>query len=190
MKYTLLLTAIAAMLLSACTGSSNPSPRPRGFARANVYADSLVCCTISGIVLKVNAEAAVTKPQPAWLNVDFSRYSATLYISALKPASPQALDAAIANRSERISLNLAGRSALVSDFKNPGGFDVRLVDASEPAPVPLQFMATDSARTVFVSGAVAFTGPVEPADSVAPALSDLRRQLMLTLNSLELCHAR
>lgn len=187
MKRLLAAAAVAALALCACTGGHDPSPRPRAFARANAYGDSLAACTVAGVAFDVNAAAAVATPRPGWADIAYGRHRATLHLSVLREPTPEAMADAMANRSERMSLNLAGRRARVSDFVNAGGFRVRLVDALEPAPVPLQFMAADSGATVFVSGAVAISGPVEPADSASEALADLRRQLMFTLNSLTLC---
>lgn len=58
-----------------------------------------------------------------------------------------------------------------------------LTEATEPAPVPLQFMAVSPAGQL-VSGAVALSGSVEPADSLAPALERLRADVDRILESL------
>ncbi len=181
----LLAAAAVAALMGACSQSAPPVPRPRGFARVEAYADSLATCTIAGVSIGVSAEAVRTAPRADWLDAAFGRHRATLHLSVAHPADARALTEAMENRTERIALNLPG-AAEVSDFNTPGGFAVRLVESLEPSPVPLQFMATDSSGT-FISGAVAITGPVVPADSAAAAVADLRRQLLLTLNSLSRC---
>ena len=180
---SLIVAALLAALTCSCGGEADGTPRPRGFARVEAYADSLTVAELPEVTFEVNAEADRACPRPGWMDVAFPRYGATLHISATRYTSAEDYAEAVRNRSERTSLNLAGRRAEVEEYTNGAGFRVRLTRSLEPSPLPLQFMAADSAGR-FVTGAVAFSGAVEPADSVAPAVADMRRQLDVILQTL------
>lgn len=177
---------LCALLAGACRREPAPVPRPRAFARVATYGDSLQRLCVGPVAMDVCAAASLSRPGPYWLDAAFGRYGATMHIAVVATGGGPALRQALENRHQRMSLNLSGRRAEVVRLTSAGGFAVELVCAREPAPVPLQFVATDAAGTL-VSGAVAFTGPVEPADSVAPALADLERQVLATVNSLAPC---
>lgn len=177
-----LLTVLLLLALASCS-NRDTAPRPRGFARVEAYGDSLKTVDLGPVTLQVNAEAGIESPQPGWLNVSYGRLGATMYLTADVYAERDSLRSALRNRSERISLNLSGRRAQNEVSTNAAGMHIKLTRALEPAPIPLQFMAFDSVDT-FVSGAVVMSGPVEPADSLAPTLAELSRQLDLLLNSL------
>lgn len=192
MKRSVILTVAAAVILAIVAaamllpggGDSGATPRPRGFARVEPYPDSTVAVELPEVTFNVNALAEQTRERPNWLTASYPRYNASLYITSEVFADPDSLRRALANRHERISLNLAGRRAEVEDFTNDAGIRILLTRSLEPAPVPFQFIAADGSG-LFVSGAVTMTGTVEPADSVAPALADLYTQLSAILRSIE-----
>lgn len=174
---------LCALALGACQRPSPPVPRPRGFARVAGYGDSLRSVCIEGVTMDINAGATLSRPAPAWLDASFGRYGATLHLAVVHTGGADHMQSALRNRHERMSLNLSGRRAQVQTLTSTGGFAVEFVQALEPAPVPLQFVATND-NGILVSGAVVFAGPVEPADSLSPMLADLERQLRAIVNSL------
>ncbi len=178
------VVAMAVVSLSGgCGGRGEAVPLPRAFARVQPYGDSLTDVSMEDLSLKVNALADTACPRPNWLDIAFGRYGATMHVSVMRFDNYDGMLRALHNRAERISLNLAGRRAVVEEFVGDGGFRVRLTRSLEPSPVPLQFFAVDDTHT-FVSGAVALSGAVEPADSLAPVLEELYRQTLITLSSL------
>lgn len=179
------LPALAVLLctvLAACTGPTTV-PKPRGFARIQPYADSMASVSLPDVMFVVNAEADIDRPQTHWLNVRYVRYGATMHITSYRYEDEDSLFVAIANRRERVLLNAAGRHIEETSFTSVGDCRVYLFTTVEPTPIPFQFIAIGDDGT-FVSGAVALTGNVEPADSVAPVLRDLSLQVDTLLHSL------
>lgn len=173
----------AALLFGSCSRTPEAVPRPRAYPRAAVYPDSTVAVGLDGVSFRANAGAEITHTRADWADIAYPYYNATVYVSVSGPLTEHELAEAIANRRDRIGLNLAGRGAREERFRSAGGFVCSLTEATEPAPVPLQFVAVSPAGRL-VSGAVAFSGPVEPADSLAPALERLRSDVDRILESL------
>lgn len=173
----------AAMSLLSCSRTPDPVPLPRAYPRVEAYSDSTVTLSAAGVSFGVDAEARASSPRDGWTDIVYPRYAAAIHVSVVKPDSPEAMREAIDNRLERTDLNLAGRRADTEQFVNSAGFHCRLTVTSDPAPVPLQFIAVSPSGRL-VSGAVAMTGPVEPADSVAPAIRELTSDIRTLLDTL------
>ena len=183
-RYSKAAIAIAAALAATACGQSSPTPTPRrhAYPRTEIYDTVYAPAPEAPLSFCVNA-AAKAMPDSAgrWLTVEYPLYKATLYVTFSEADSPEGLEATLANRRERISLNLAGASATTTHIASPAGFESVLVEAPGET-LPLQFVSTDGSRWA-VSGAVQMQHPA-PYDSVRPTTDAMRRDLVRALASL------
>lgn len=172
----------AALAATACGGSPAPTPRRHAFPRTELCDTMYNPAPEAPLCFYVNTEATVAPDSSGrWLTVEYPLYEATLYITFSEADSPERLEAMLANRRERISLNLAGASATTTHIASPAGFESVLVEAPGQ-PLPLQFVATDGECRA-VSGAVQMQHHA-PYDSVRPTVDALRRDIVRALSSL------
>lgn len=186
MKTPACLALAVALMLTACSGNSDRSagvPLPRAFYRIDTYPADYSTIRLADVSFGVNSAVPASSPRPGWLDVEYPRYGAAMHITVRRLGTPDSLAAAIANRHERIELNAGGRSCRTDVFNNDAGFACEMVVAREPAPVPVQFMACDSAGTL-AFGVVALDRTPSSADSVAPVLHALENDVFHLLQSL------
>lgn len=177
------------LLLSGCAGKSGADnavvPRPRAYPRVAEIGGEYRDTIVGGVTIPVNVNAVISSSRHDWLNVDYPGYRATIYITVTAPQESDALDVAIANRLERISLNVGGRRARTEELANAFGFHAVVTIVEEPSPLPFQFLAVSPDHRL-LSGAVSLSGAIEPADSVAPVLRRLRDDVTNMIQNLEL----
>lgn len=175
--------ALAAISAAGCTRQADtPVPKRTAYPRPFLYPDTTVTAAVGGLAFDIKAAADTTRSRENWLDISYPRYNAVIHIGVRALSSDAELDEAIANRMERIALNLGDRNAVVSDFVNPAGFTCRTVTSTDGGPVPVQFMAYSAER--LLSGAVTIEGPSEPADSIAPTVRSLATDVEILLKSL------
>lgn len=189
MKYSIVLALLiigcAGLLFTNCRREVQAVPKPRAYQRLDSYAGEMLPAKCSGVTFLVNSAAITQSRQKGWLDVLYPNYRASIHLSVSQPMNEVELSNALDNRAERVELNLAGRRADIDRFESVGGFSVSLMRCVEPSPIPYQFVAVGPNRQL-LSGAVAISGNVEPADSLAPVLSRLRNDVQVMLNSLEI----
>lgn len=178
------LPAIATALL-CCTdrGGGNATPKRYAYPRTEVY-DSIRADYEAGAVrLSINQGARVSHPdnKDGWLDAAYDRYGATLHLSATHPDGG-AMDEALANRRERISLNLGGATARRDVFENGAGMSCEVVVSRDPSTTPVQFIAYG--HGVLVSGVFVIAGKTEPADSLRPICDELENEAFAIVNSI------
>lgn len=170
-----------AMLLcvAACSDSkTRPMPRRTAYPRTAVLSDSTFHASAGHIIMELNAMAQARTPRPDWLDAEYRPLGATLHLSATDNAD----EASIANRRERISLNLGGATARVTGFITPSGFRCEITSTAEGPATPVQFIALRG--KTMVSGAFVMSGKTTPADSIRPVIEELEREAIAILNSL------
>ncbi|MDE6541399.1 MAG: hypothetical protein K2L74_05250 [Muribaculaceae bacterium] len=182
------LTAImltCALAAAACGGDGGASPTPRrhAYPRPELYDSCYTQAQQAPVAWAVCCGAVCTADSGGrWLTTDYPLYNARIYITFTPAADSAAIAAAIANRRQRISLNLAGAPATTTHVASAdGSFDAALVEAPGTT-MPLQFVATDG-HSMVVSGAV-HTDTAEPYDSVRPTVEALRRDIGVALRNL------
>ena len=159
--------------LAACDRAQRQSaPRPRAFPRVELYADSFV-----------PAQCTVERTAENWVNIDYSRFGATMYVAVRGFDSDSALENAIENRAQRMTLNLGTAKERSEEFDNRDGFRCIMLLSADPSPLPVQFVAIGPQRTL-VSGAVALSGSIQPVDSLAPVIGQLEEHSRRLLESL------
>ncbi len=172
-------------LLAACSDGSNAVPRRTAYPRVEAYGNSFTTVAVGNCELSINTLAHLSTPQPGWLNADYTRFGATLHLTVTSAADSAQMARTIDNRLQRMSLNAGDIPTRELTFTNPRGFQCRLWSA-QSGNTPLQIMAVGPSTVV--SGVVAFNGPTEPADSLAPILQNLEEQMVTLLQSLRRGH--
>ena len=176
----LIITALA-----ACSQHTDnvPVPRRTAYPRICLYDDSLRTVHVAGVAMAVNADATIGSHGDGWLDVIYPRYNAAINLSVRHLHSGAELTHALANRAERIDLNLGNNRALSSEFTLDNGFNCRLIESIDGGPFPAQFVAWKPDGTM-VSGATVIYGPTEPADSTAPIVKALQADTKRLIFSL------
>lgn len=176
--------AILAAIYAGCNLSDEKAvPRRTAYPRLEPYADSTVTAHSGGLSFDIKAGADTSSRREGWLDIIYPRYRATLHVTVRRLASPDELQDAIANRRQRMSLNLGDRTAMASEFENNTGFICRIMTSLDGGPTPVQFTAC-RADGYLVSGATVIAGTCEPADSIAPTTQALAADVEILLKSL------
>ncbi len=175
-----------AALLSACSGRGATAPVPRPVACPRITDPGSVYAALDSLPvhIEVNAAALVTRPRPGWVNIVYPALHATVHLT-VTPVTDADRDLVVANRTERMALNIAdGAPARRSEISS-ADFRSLMVASPESRTTPLQFVADDG-RAWVVSGTVFFSdaAPDSPIDSLAPAVGYVERDLIHTLTTL------
>ncbi len=181
---TIFAIVLAAFLLHSCGNSADEGravPRRYAYARIEPYDTVRTEHSAGPVQLSINKGADVSHPdgKPEWLDASFGRYGATLHLSTIMTED---IDVALANRRERISLNLGGAKARSDVFDNGLGMRCEIVVSRDPSATPVQFVAYGDG--VLVSGAFVIAGSTEPADSLRPICTELEKEAFAIVNSI------
>lgn len=187
MKLFISFSVAASLLFAGCGNEHRPVPRPYAWPRTVMMGDSLREIDFESVKWLVNSEADVTvrraTKEVVWVDISYPPYNATLYLT-ISFAEGAALDSAIDNRLQRISLNLGQASAERRDISSTSGeFEGIMLRATSPVTTPLQFLATDDKR-VAVSGVLVMEQAAVNPDSLAPAIYALHSEFKQALSSL------
>lgn len=181
MRLSVVLTLMAILVLSSCKQENNEVfPRRYAYPRVEAYDTVYTRVALGPVDILVNAGAESVSPRVGWLNVSYPRYGATIHLSATRTDNPAE---AIANRRQRISLNLGGATAVTHRFSN-GDFECLVVESADAGTTPVQMLAV-SDRGVIVSGTASLSGRTSPADSIRPIVKALSRDAVKMLLSIE-----
>lgn len=182
---TLLLTAT----MLGCTDKHSHNvavPKPTAYPRIADPGTEYIAVDSLPVVLMANAAATVIRPRSLWLDITYPGLGVTLHVS-LSPTSPGEIDRVIANRSERMALNVADVSSTSEIQLDSPDFSSVVISSPETRSTPLQFLAHDGERLV-ISGAAFFSNvtPDASIDSLAPIVSYIERDIVHALSNLTL----
>ena len=161
-------------------------PKPTAYPRVNDPGSEYITVDSLPVVLLANAAATVTRPRPQWLDITYPGLGVTLHVS-LTPTTPAEIDHVIANRSERMALNVADVSSTGETQLDSHDFSSVVISSPETRSTPLQFLAHDG-RGLVISGAAFFSNvtPDASIDSLAPIVSYIERDIVHALSNLSL----
>lgn len=184
---TIRLITLIIMGLSCIACSQRPDapvPRPQAYPRIADPGQSYSAIDGIPVRFETNTSAVVSMPKSHWIDISYPSLNATLHIS-LTPADTSEIDNIIANRIQRIRLNLADRSTVENTEINSPQFRSVIFRSPDSRSTPLQFIATDDSAWV-VSGVAFFDriAPDAPVDSLSPAISYINRDLTRALSNL------
>lgn len=178
-------------ILASCAGSDSVAdrtgvPRRPAYPRLQLPDSAYVSPAELPLGMEINSEATFNMERHDdsgdWLTVSYGIAGAEIYYT-FTPVTEATVAGVIDNRLERVSLNLGGNSAELTEFVTPEGLAVRIIEGGS-ATTPVQFLATDNSSLV-VSGS-AFVPALDSAtrDSLAPVVGMLRRDIIKSLVSL------
>lgn len=158
-------------------------PRPEAYPRMALPDSTYTLMEVNGVEFAVN-EGAEVAVDGGWVTLTYSGVpEASVYLSVLK-AADDSLPAMLANRRERMSLNLSGARAEMLEMVNPEGWQGEMVTSREAYSTPVQILAFRPGA--LVSGALYLQlPPTVTADSIAPVIETGRRDMLTLLKSLK-----
>lgn len=208
-KHTIVATILAvvasSLLIPACRHPSTadrPIPKPEGHPRIEIPAPLYTLTHIDGIALHLNSAAivshrpssathtstshptAIPSPSATWLDVTYPTFPGSrIYLTLLPIATPAEMDAAIANRIERMQLNAGSNPTELIELTSDGGWQCRIAVTRSSLTTPIQILARSNSR--LLTGALYLNYPPQTQpDSVAPIVDTVRRDLIHTLKHL------
>lgn len=135
--------------------------------------------------LAVNDSAQVIKGNSeGWFDIVYPAYNVRINCTMTTVSSPRELQGVIENRLERLERNAAGAPGEITELTSEGGWGCLLMSTPGAVATPVQFLATDSVSRLF-SGSAVFSGVKLRADSVAPAVSVIERDLLYMLQNIK-----
>lgn len=180
--------ASLALLVASCGGNDgrhNAVPLPRAYPRITV-ADS-VFSPVPGAAMPFEASTAATVQADSagrWLTLRYPAYDAEVYVTLSQAPDQDRMGAMLANRRERMSLNLNGAPASTTHITSlDGSFEAVLLEAPG-TETPLQFLATDGHLRMVSGVARLSAASTAPYDSVRPVVAALRRDIIHALKTL------
>ncbi len=183
MKPYLIAAAVALAVLAGCKHRPADIPKRYAYPRVTAPDSARMAHTVDGLTLELSADAEVSRPAEQWLDASYPALGATLHLAARRTTDQENLLQELANRRQRISLNLGSATARADRFTTAQGFDCELVVSAEGVSTPVQFIACDPDGRL-LTGAVALSGATAPADSLQPIVKALEQEVFSMLNSL------
>lgn len=181
----LLFLLLLAALSSCGDNGGETTPLRHGFPRVRIYDSIYAAADSFPVHFEVNRQAGCRVPRAGWLDVAYPRYGAVLHISALA-CSGDRLASELDKRRERMSLNIYGFSARTEHLTSAdSSFEAVMLVSHDAVSTPVQFVATDG-QSVLVTGSAYMPGvrPESPADSIAPQVEALRRDVVHAIRQL------
>lgn len=182
--------------MAGCGGGSGDSrvavPRPEAYPRVVMPDSSYVDLPMAGgVTLRVNEGAGVnvsSRDGAEWVDI---RYKGVwgdpgVYLTVTCAQSCE-VDEVMANRRERMALNLGGQRYELTELTSAGGWECMMAVARGSLTTPVQILARKDGRVI--SGALVLTLP--DADGVAPdpvafapVVDAVERDMLTLLKSL------
>lgn len=177
------LALLCAMVIAGCRQNADytPVPLPYGYQRAELY-DSVYTQSDSlpdGFAVNVGARVCILSRgggDAVKADVRYDAYDATLHLT-FTPADASKMDGVVANRQERMALNLGDNYAVVSELaaNDHTPFTTTIMQTSARIPTPVQILSVGPG--LVISGALNFDAESVDMDSVMPMVKAVVRDL-------------
>ena len=178
-----------AMLAASCSDGGNDTavPRRKAYPRVEPYDTAYTLRQLPSVAFDANTHAAFTvkdstEPGVSGADITYDRYGMTVYVTAIR-SSRRDFDRRLDDRIERVSLNLGGARPTTTDIKSDGGFDATIF-VCPGINTPVQALAADSVTSTIVSATLFSDAATAAADSVAPMLDIITRDITRMMQSL------
>lgn len=187
----ILLSAVWALIFMSCgrtTQKDGATPRQVAYPRMQIYDTVYVDLQLPAGFL-VNRESELTDVTPVnregldtkWIDIRYPAYDATLHCTFI-PVDDKNRDGVVANRMERMMLNIGDNYAEQTEVRSQGGFISRILTATGCELTPVQFLSVGD-RWV-INGALRFGRESIEADSVLPVVEAVRMDVINAAKSL------
>lgn len=180
----------AALMFGSCSeraDSNKAVPKPEAWPRIEIPAGEYSVSTFDDTEIPFNTSANVDRQDRdggIWIDVTYPTFANTrLYLTLLPMTDRRELTEAIENRRERMELNTGGAVTELTELTSEGDWEGLLAVTRSSLTTPVQLLAHDGRH--LLSGALYFNFPPEtPADSVAPIVRTVRRDMLHALKHI------
>lgn len=165
-------------------------PRPTAFPRLLLY-DTVYADAGLPAGFRINASAVVTDVTPAdraaasdsrWIDIIYPAYGAALHCTFM-PVNETTRGGVMANRTERISLNLGDNIAEQIELTSHEGVESIIIVTKGTSLTPVQFLS--EGRHWVINGALQFNDGHVNVDSVLPIIEAIRTDLIHAAGNLK-----
>lgn len=180
----------AALMFGSCTERADRNqavPKPEAWPRIEIPAEEYSVRSFDDTAIPFNTSANVNRQDRdggIWIDVTYPTFAnARLYLTLLPVTDRRELTEAIENRRERMELNTGGAVTELTELTSEGDWEGLLAVTRSSLTTPVQLLAHDGRH--LLSGALYFNFPPEtPADSVAPIVRTVRRDMLHALKHI------
>lgn len=185
---------VASGLLAGCadgSGQRDIVARPKAYPRPTLY-DTIYCDRglPAGFAVNSSAEALDITPadrqsdsDPRWFDISYPAYGATLHCTFIPADSTPRRDQLLANRQERMLLNLGDNFAEQTELTSTFGGKTLILTTAGTTLTPLQFLS--ESQNWIISGGLQFHADSIDADSVMPMIEAVRTDIIHAARQLK-----
>lgn len=169
--------------------SSVPVPRPVAYPRIQladtVYSAVEAAEDIANMLVNSHADIVIKKKEKnsIWVDVVYGMYSGSVLHLTLQSVDKIDLAAYMANRMQRIEMNVGGNKSQVTEIKT-NRFEGIVVKSPSSAVTPLQLLATDN-KSVMVYGS--FEMPesyIADREMIMPVINSVENDMIKLISEL------
>lgn len=183
------LSAFGILLLAACSGGhQTPTPKPEAYPRIEMPDSVFRTVSVNGTDIAVNSGAVAKIEEKengdSWITVTYPSFgNVTLYLTLSNATPEEPAESILANRRERMSLNLSGAESLLTTLVSTGGWECEMLSSRSSLSTPVQILASKDGKVM--SGTMYLhISHTTPADSVSPVIDAVERDMLTMLKAL------
>lgn len=190
-RLPLLAPLLVLMLAAACGGGQTDSaavPKPVAYPRVDVPDSAYVGVDAPGVTLRVNESADVNvspSADGAWVDIGYGTFGAPRVYLTLTRCGAGGMDEVMANRRERMGLNLGGQRYELVELTTPSGWQCEMAVARGSLTTPVQILAHNDRDVLSGAAVVAYPDSLPPDPvALAPVVDFLARDMLVMLTNL------
>ncbi len=130
------------------------------------------------------AESTLRPDGSRWITITYpGGINPKVFLTLSTASTPDSAAAITINRRERMTLNLSGAEAILTNLSSAGGWECEMVTSREALSTPVQILARRD--NLVLSGSLYMQlSPSTAPDSVAPVIDAIDRDMLTLLKSL------
>ncbi|MDE6395444.1 MAG: hypothetical protein K2K77_08890 [Duncaniella sp.] len=191
----LIIVSLLGTLLTGCGGSADNRrqaiPRPVAYPRLDVPDSAFTTIDAGGVQLTVNENTGVnvsSTDNGAWIDISYDGYaSPQVYLTITDCRDAETMAETLANRRERMILNLGSNRYTLTELSTPSGWTCAMTVARTSLTTPVQILAHNADKVL--SGAFTISLPDSVSANpdpvfIAPIVDAAERDMLVMLRSL------